>query len=561
MDAGEDGRAPEELAAALERERLLATIGREAAAARDMIAILEAVLIPLAEVVRFKGGSISLIEDGVLALAAARGLVDDDAWRVRVPVGTGISGWVAATGRPYRSDDLDAEHAVLPSSRNVGSNALIRSYLAVPLIAQGRVLGILQVDSAARAAFNAEHEELLQAIAAQVAEAVERVRADRGEREQIQTLERENDLLRAQAAELRPQNEALRDEATRLTARNEQLRAQRRELAARAARIKALVRQSDQRAAELEQTVARLKEVEQGRDDFISMVSHDLRTPITSIKGLVQLTAQRLKRENLDRARALAGLGQAEAQIDRLVALVNDLLDVSRIQGQRLELRRAPLDLMPLLRGAVDRLQATTAAHTLRLSGLAVAETTEGVTGEGATGEGATGESVTGEGATAVTPLWVDGDARRLDQVLDNLLTNAIKYSLMGGAIDVEVRIAPRSPRSATDPLAGVAKTAEETARDADDAATAVAGVSGDEALVSIRDRGIGIPPGDRDTLFERFGRAANAAAQGVPGFGLGLYISRAIAEQHGGRLWLADSGDAGSTFVLALPLRVTSDE
>jgi len=92
--------------------------------------------------------------------------------------------------------------------------------------------------------------------------------------------------------------------------------------------------------------------------------------------------------------------------------------------------------------------------------------------------------------------------------------------------------------------------------RDADDAATAVAGVSGDEALVSIRDRGIGIPLGDRDTLFERFGRAANAA-----GFGLGLYISRAIAEQHGGRLWLADSGDAGSTFVLALPLRVVSDE
>jgi len=554
MDAGEDGRAPEELAAALERERLLATIGREAAAARDMIAILEAVLIPLAEIVRFKGGSISLIEDGVLALAAARGLVDDAAWRVRVPVGTGISGWVAATGHPYRSDDLDAEHAVLPSSRNVGSNALIRSYLAVPLIAQGRVLGILQVDSAARAAFNAEHEELLQAIAAQVAEAVERVRADRGEREQIQTLERENDLLRAQAAELRPQNEALRDEATRLTARNEQLRAQRRELAARAARIKALVRQSDQRAAELERTVARLKEVEQGRDDFISMVSHDLRTPITSIKGLVQLTAQRLKRENLDRARALAGLGQAEAQIDRLVALVNDLLDVSRIQGQRLELRRAPLDLMPLLRGAVDRLQATTAAHTLRLGRPAVGETTESATGEGATGEGATGE-----GATAVTPLWVDGDARRLDQVLDNLLTNAIKYSLMGGAIDVEVRIAPRSPRSATDPLAGVAETAEEMVRDADDAATAVAGVSGDEALVSIRDRGIGIPLGDRDTLFERFGRAANAAAQGVPGFGLGLYISRAIAEQHGGRLWLADSGDAGSTFVLALPLRVTS--
>jgi len=533
MDAGEGGRNAEELAAALEREQVLAAIGREAAAARDMGAILESVLTPLSGVMRFKGGSIALIEDGVLALAAARGLVDEAAWRVRVPVGTGISGWVAATGRPYRSDDLDAEAVVRPASRNVGTNALIRSYLAVPLVVQGRVLGIVQVDSSARAAFDAGHEELLQAIAMQVAEAVERVRADRAEREQIQTLELENDLLRAQAAELGPRNEALRDEATRLTARNEQLQAQRRELAARAARIEDLVRQSDQRTAELERTVARLKEVEQGRDDFISMVSHDLRTPITSIKGLVQLTAQRLRRENLDRTRALAGLGQAEAQIDRLVALVNDLLDVSRIQGQQLELRRAPLDLMPLLRSAVDHLQATTAAHTLRLCGPAVGETAE-----------------------SATALWIDGDARRLDQVLDNLLTNAIKYSLEGGAIDVEVRTAPRSPRSATDPPA----EAVETAGAADGGVTEPAGVTDDEVLVSIRDRGIGIPPGDRDTLFERFGRAANAAARGVPGFGLGLYISRAITEQHGGRLWLADSGDAGSTFVLALPLRVTSD-
>jgi len=538
VDADEGGRNPEELAAALERERVLAAIGREVAAARDMGAILESVLAPLTGVMRFKGGSISLIEDGALTLAAARGLVDEAAWRVRMPVGTGISGWVAATGRPYRSDDLDAEHVVRPASRNVGTNALIRSYLAVPLIVQGRVLGIVQVDSAARAAFDAEHEELLQAIAAQVAEAVERVRAEGAERAQVQALEVENDVLRARAAELGPQNEALRDEAARLTARNEQLRAQRRELAARAARIEDLVRQSDQRTAQLERTVARLKEVEQGRDDFISMVSHDLRTPITSIKGLVQLTAQRLRRENLDRARALAGLGQAEAQIDRLVALVNDLLDVSRIQGQRLELRPAPLDLMPLLRGAVDRLQATTAAHTLRLSGPtpAVGETSE-----------------TSETGAA---LWIDGDARRLDQVLDNLLTNAIKYSVAGGAIDVEARVGPYAARSVTDAPVGAA----ETAGDADGAATASAGVGGDEVQISIRDRGIGIPPGDRGALFERFGRAANAAAQGVPGFGLGLYISRAIAEQHGGRLWLADSGDSGSTFVLALPRRVVSE-
>ena len=74
------------------------------------------------------------------------------------------------------------------------------------------------------------------------------------------------------------------------------------------------------------------------------------------------------------------------------------------------------------------------------------------------------------------------------------------------------------------------------------------------EVVVTVHDRGIGIPEEDRATLFERFGRASNAAAQGIRGFGLGLFISREIAERHGGRLWLDTTGPAGSTFALALP-------
>jgi len=116
-------------------------------------------------------------------------------------------------------------------------------------------------------------------------------------------------------------------------------------------------------------------------------------------------------------------------------------------------------------------------------------------------------------------PLLVAGDAVRLEQILDNLLSNAVKYSPGGGEIVVSLRQA------------------------------------GDGVVLAVSDSGIGLAPGMQERIFEPFGRAANARAQGLPGMGLGLHICRWIAEAHGGRMWAESAGEGqGMTVSMWLP-------
>jgi signal transduction histidine kinase len=174
---------------------------------------------------------------------------------------------------------------------------------------------------------------------------------------------------------------------------------------------------------------------------------------------------------------------------DRLTALVDDLLDVSRVRTGRLPLAREPVDLAALARDAVaDARERDAGAHRFAL-----------------------------EAPASLAP--VTGDAGRLEQVLDNLLENAVRYSPAGGTIAVAAR---------------------------DD---------GDGVAVMVRDEGIGLPAGSAEGIFRPFGRAANAVRQQLPGLGLGLYICRDIVERHGGRIAAESAGeDRGATFTLWLP-------
>ncbi len=122
---------------------------------------------------------------------------------------------------------------------------------------------------------------------------------------------------------------------------------------------------------------------------------------------------------------------------------------------------------------------------------------------------------------TAHSSLVVEIDRGRIEQALSNLLSNAIKYSPQGGPIELSIR-EEREPH---------------------------------EALLSIRDRGIGIPASQQARMFGRFVRAENARASDITGTGLGLYLSRELVERHGGRLWFESAEGAGSTFFLTLPL------
>jgi signal transduction histidine kinase/GAF domain-containing protein len=242
------------------------------------------------------------------------------------------------------------------------------------------------------------------------------------------------------------------------------------------------------------QDVSALKEAEQLKDEFIGIAAHELRTPMAAVRGFAQtLTLQTARGHGppLDdwQREAIAAIDLATT---RLVELTDDLLDVTRLQGGRLALRLEPTDLAALARRVVARLQVTSERHALTLT-----EVPE--------------------------PVVALVDAARMEQVLANLIANAIKYSPEGGPIVVGVR---------ADPEAGMAE-------------------------LSVRDHGIGIPAQQQSRIFGRFARADNARDLGITGTGLGLYLSRELVERQGGRIWFASAEGQGSTFFVALPLFV----
>ena len=228
-------------------------------------------------------------------------------------------------------------------------------------------------------------------------------------------------------------------------------------------------------------------QAQQEKDDFVSVISHELKTPITSIKGYAQMLLRRAE-ERLADEKELKGLRIINDEVDRMVDLINQLLDVSRIEARRLELNLERVDLVALAADAVDRLQMTTTRHTLRLR-------------------------------APQGPLWVQGDAMRLNQVFGNLIMNAIKYSPAGGPIEISLE--------------------NQEGR----------------AWVSVRDWGIGIAPEDQPHLFQRFYRGKRKSSSSLTGMGLGLYISRQIVERHGGDIVFYSQPGQGTTFLFWLLL------
>lgn len=234
------------------------------------------------------------------------------------------------------------------------------------------------------------------------------------------------------------------------------------------------------------------KHLERMQQDFLAAVSHDLRNPLTALRGQAQLLRRRAAR---DAAAVPAWVDDAAARIDglisRMLAMVGDLMDVALLRaGQALELELRPTDLVALARVAVEEHQKAT-RHSIDF-----VPTTREVVG-----------------------CW---DPGRLERVLANLLSNAVKYSPDGGPILVEV------------------------------AATRV-GNGAAWAVLTVRDHGIGIPAADLPHVFERFRRGANAGQ--IVGTGIGLAGAKQIVEQHGGTIAVVSDEGIGSAFTVRLPL------
>ena len=243
-----------------------------------------------------------------------------------------------------------------------------------------------------------------------------------------------------------------------------------------------------------EQVEARRKveDLSRLKDEFLSIASHELRTPVTSIKGYTQL-AKTLIREN-DLVTSEEYLDIALDQIDRMSRLILELLDVSRIETGRLEIRRESIPWPEFVRDVVHRHHTAVSDRRFHLN---VPEDSK----------------------------IVAGDRDRLEQVLGNLLENAVKYSPDGSEIFVNVEL------------------------------------KGDDMVVtSVCDRGIGIPADELAQVFERFHRGRQVSSTNYGGLGLGLYITKQIIERHGGSIWVESAEGVGTTFHFSLPVASVAD-
>ncbi|MBC8172933.1 MAG: PAS domain-containing protein, partial [Chitinophagales bacterium] len=222
------------------------------------------------------------------------------------------------------------------------------------------------------------------------------------------------------------------------------------------------------------------------KDEFIGIASHELKTPLTSAKAYIELLHEILEKTDKKNVEAILYAQKANVFIDRLNGLISELLDITKIQHGKLQLHMQEFSIGELMQETIEFLQTSTKKHTIVKKDF--------------------------------NDLPVHADKERIQQVLINLLTNAIKYSPKADTIEVKL-------------------TSDNT-----------------EITISIADKGIGIPKSDHEKIFERFYRVQDNATQ-FQGLGIGLFISKEIIKRHAGRIWVEGEPGQGSEFYFTLPL------
>ncbi len=341
--------------------------------------------------------------------------------------GEGITGWVAQHGEPALVPDVRLD------PRYVAGDPDTRSELCVPLVAGPLVIGVLNVESPQPNTFTDDDLRLLSTLTSNLTMLVERARLF----EEVETAR----------AELQ------------------------------------------QRAQALEEANVRLQELDRLKSQFLANMSHELRTPLNSIIGfsevLVDGLVGEMPPEQMDCVRDIHSSG------DHLLALINDILDISKIEAGRMELEATTVDPADLLAGV----QATISSLIEKKSQVLKIELEDDL------------------------PSLI-ADPFRLKQVLLNLLSNANKFTPTEGQITLSCRLADQATM-----------------------------------LFSVADTGIGIKPEDQEIIFEEFRQADGSAAREITGTGLGLTISKRLIEIHGGHLWVESDLGHGATFSFLLPI------
>ena len=385
-------------------------------------------------------GFLLLYEDGRLQVKMAKGVDKEELAGKAFEFSRSLIMEVERECRPILTTDAQADPRFHAQSSVILYG--LRSILCVPLKRQDRLLGVLYLDNRLVAnLFTDQEMELLMAFAAQAAIAIDNAQAYQQLEQLTETLE-----------------QRVRD-----------------------------------RTEALETANLKLQELDQLRAAFVSIVSHELRTPMTSIKGYVENMLDGLTGPVNERQTHY--LGRVKYNVERLTRMINDLLDLSRIEAGRVELHPEPLSLAELIADEVE--------------GLRMAAADKGITLRAAA-------------ASDLPPAL--GDRDTLHQILINLIGNGIKYTRTGGEVVVQAR----------------ARAADGTVE------------------VCVADTGCGIPPEEVDRVFDRFYRASSAPVE-ARGAGLGLTITKNLIEMHGGRIWVESDLGRGSRFYFTLPVSESS--
>ncbi len=355
-----------------------------------------------------------------------------------VDAGDGLVGKAVSLGEILVIDDArshpDTSEAYLPG--------FPVSQIYIPLISQpGQMVGVLNVSSSIPSKLRGNQADLLVTIAHQIAIAIDKAQLYSKVSHHAVELERIVD------------------------ARTEQL---------------------EEVVDELQVALERAKEAETLKSLLLSTVSHELRTPLATIKGNTSMLREHHAR--VTPKMLVEHLKDIEEETDKLTDLISNLLDMSRLEAGILHIQPHPIDLVSIVRSAVNAGSVRYPGHEVSLS------------------------------VTSSTPPCL-GDARRIDQIVANLIDNAAKYSPPGSAISVQIE-----------------------SRNMD-------------LVVSVKDQGLGIAPEKMERIFDRFYQISQSGDSGRHGIGLGLAICRGLVEAHGGGIWATSEPGTGSIFSFSIPM------
>ncbi len=506
-------QANERLNQRLQEINTLYTVGKSVIASLEPDEVLQRILDASVNLTRAEEGFILLKEEDKLYLRASKNMSEEIVQRFHVEASDGVAWQVINSGRP----------AMLQRQTQIATGYLVRSLLYVPLQAPGRgVIGVLSVVNRRKSkAFTENQLFTLSSIADFAAIALENARlfsAVEAEKSRLRAIlehaaeailvtDAENRLLLwSNTAALlfdlpakavgRPladyiDNTGLLD----LFAENgvgqdqdgggetEEITHAEVELAEDRIFNAQLTPIAEVGRVVIMQNITHLKELDRLKSEFVSTVSHDLRTPLTTVQGYIEL---------LERVGPLTDMQQdfilkALRSLRHITALISDLLDIGRIEaGYDLEMLPCRMD--RVIKEAVDAYLIPAQQSEIELSYEVPAH-----------------------------PLWVLGNARRLRQVVENLISNAIKYNEPQGWVRVRAL------------------------RD------------NHHVIIRVEDNGLGIPLEEQPKVFERFYRVQLPETEDIHGTGLGLAIVRSVIQKHKGRIWVESAPDEGSTFAFVL--------